>query len=128
MGDVHSSTTCGETFSDLAHDLTQFIQNKQIHKASEQLERCKEARLGVAARYNEMNDAHAAVYNLVDYLQDCIVHIHKTVKFAEVYGGTSTISYNDRPMRFTIELQIKEGKRVYTIKSRGYDFVDFAQR
>jgi hypothetical protein len=128
MAAVHGDETCGETFSDLARDLTLLIQDRKINKATERLERCKEARIDATAHYNKMNNAHAAVYNFVDYLQECITKIHKTVKFAEAYGGTTTLQYDDKPMRFTLELQLSTGKRVYTIKSRGYDYVDTVNR
>ena len=123
---VHDEDTCGVTFSDLANYLTTMIHQQTIRQATQRLQRCKEARLDATNLHGEMNDAHASVYNLIEYLQDCIVEINKTVRFAEIYGGKTTITYEDRPMRFIIELSVKGGKRIYTIKAKGYEYRDIS--
>ena len=126
---VHEDDKCGEDFSDLAKHLTSHIQKKHVNDAIGQLERCKEARINAANYHGEMNNSHTYIYKLVDYLQDCIAEIHKTIKFAEVYGGTTTIIYEDSsPKRFILELNVRGGKRVYTIKARGYDYTDFPNK
>ena len=128
MGDepikVHDKDACGENFNELAKDLTKMIQEKKIKDASDRLEQCKKSRLNAAVHHGEMNDRHTPVYNLIEYVQTCIVKVNKTIKFAEAYGGKTTVTYNEKPMKFIIELSVKGGTRVYTIKAKGYDFKD----
>ena len=128
MGDeplkVHDKDACGENFDELAKDLTKFIQEKKIKHASDRLEQCKKSRLDAAVHHGEMDTRHTPVYNLIDYLQTCILKINKTIKFAEVYGGKTTITFINKPHTFMLELSVKGGKRVYTIKAKGYDFID----
>jgi hypothetical protein len=121
---VHDSEACGETFDDLAKDITKLIQEKKIKEVEKRLEKCKEARLNAAVHHGEMDTRHTPVYNLIDYLQTCILKINKTIKFAEVYGGKTTITFINKPHTFMLELSVKGGKRVYTIKAKGYDFID----
>jgi len=128
MGDtpikVHSKEACGENFDELAKDLTKFLQQKHIKEALGRLEQCKKSRLDAAVHHGEMNERHTPVYILVDHIHSCIEKINKTVKFAEVYGGKTTVSYSDKPMKFTIELSVKGGKRIYTIKANKVDHKD----
>lgn len=128
MGDeplkVHDKEACGENFDELAKDLTKFLQQKHIKEATGRLEKCKESRLDAAVHHGEMDKRHTPVYILIEHLQSCIEKINKTIKFAEEYGGKTTVSYTDKPMKFTIELSVKGGKRVYAIKSKGVDYKD----
>lgn len=128
MGDepikVHDKEACGENFDELAKDLTKLIQEKHIKTATDRLEKCKESRLDAAVHHGEMNKRHTPVFILIENLQSCIEKINKTIKFAEAYGGKTSLSYSDKPMKFIIELSVKGGKRVYTIKSKGFDFKD----
>jgi len=121
---VHDKDVCGETFVDLAKDLTAFLRDKKVQQAIQRIERCKNARLDATLHHGEMNDRHANVYNFVDYLYKCMKEIDQTVKFAEAYGGKSTIMYGEKPMHFQIKLSLKEGHRMYIVKSRGYKYDD----
>jgi hypothetical protein len=121
---VHDKEACGENFDELANDLSKLIQQKQVKEAAARVEKCKDSRLDAAAHHGEMNKRHTPVYILIEYLQSCIEKINKTVKFAEAYGGTTTVSYSGTPMKFIIELSVKGGKRIYTIKRSGIDYKD----
>ena len=121
---VHDEDACGDNFSDLAHDVTRLIHRYEIDEAIDQIDRCKHARLDVSKHYSGMNNAHAFAYILVDYLLECVEKIHSTTRFAEAYGGTTTIRFSDHPMRFTIELSVSGGKRIFTVKKDGYDSKD----
>jgi len=121
---VHDKDACGETFDELATDLTKFLQKKHITGATDRLEQCKKSRLDAAVHHGEMNKRHTPVYNLIEYLETCIIKINKTIKFAEAYGGKTTVTFINKPHTFIIELSVKGGKRIYTIKARGYDFKD----
>ena len=125
---VHNDDACGEKFSDLARDLTSLIQDKHAKDAIQRVQRCKNARLDATLHHGEMDDRHANVYNLIDYLHKCMKEIDQTVKFAEVYGGKSTIRYEKTEelpmMHFKIKLSLKEGHRMYIVKSKGYSHND----
>jgi len=121
---VHDEDACGDTFDDLAHDLTALIRRKRFTPAIHRLEQCKEARLDAAAHHGEIDASHISVYNLVEWLRACLCQINKKIKFAEAYGGKTTITYYDAPMRFIIQLAVKQGTRTYIIKSTGYDYED----
>ena len=82
---VHDKDICGENFTDLAKDLTTFLQEKKVRTAIERIERCKNARLDATVPHGTMDSRHANVFNLVDYLHKCINEINRTVKFAEAY-------------------------------------------
>jgi hypothetical protein len=126
MVKVHSEEACGSDFSELARDLTSYFKKNSnpAQDALERLEQCKEARLEESAKIGNMNNAHLYAYNLVEYLHDCIHEIQHTIKFAETYGGTTSIHYKENPMTFIIKLQVRKGERVYTVTSRGYTFID----
>jgi hypothetical protein len=119
---VHDDDTCGSDFSELAKDITSLLRQESIQDALRRLEQCKAARLDESIKHGGMNDEHVAAYNLVEHLQDCIYEIHKTVKFAEVYGGRTTLTFE--PSRFVIELSVRGGKRIYTVKVKGYESRD----
>jgi hypothetical protein len=124
---VHDKDVCGETFVDLAKDLSTFLREKKVKDAIQRIQRCKDARLDATVHHGGMDGPHANVYNLVDYLHKCMKEIDQTVKFAESYGGKSSVFYektDDIPMRFKIKLSVKDGHRIYIIKSRGYKYDD----
>ena len=125
---VHDKEACGENFDELANDLSKLIQQKHVKEAITRLEKCKESRLNAAAHHGEMDKRHTPVFILIEQLQSCIEKINTTVKFAEVYGGKTTISYSGTPMKFIIELSVKGGKRIYTINRRGADYKDIPTR